>query len=115
MVWYIDVPPSSSSPMHRTVSFDIVPLVGENELALSTGETRVLSPGDMTIQRSTMHEWRNASETEWTRMLGVMAECVPVAFGEMTLGPVFPEPLGMSVSQTRLAIGTWLDIWSGLG
>ncbi|MCJ1452619.1 hypothetical protein MMC28_002962 [Mycoblastus sanguinarius] len=91
-VWYIDTPPNSSSPMHRTVSLDIViQLEGEIELTLSTGEKRFLKPGDLTIQRSTLHQWRNRSMTKWTRMLGVMSECQPVVVGNQTLGSVFPK------------------------
>ena len=91
-VWYIDTPPNSSSPMHRTVSLDIViQLEGEIELTLSSGEKRILKPGDLTIQRSTLHQWRNPSMTKWTRMLGVMSECQPVVVGNQTLGAVFPK------------------------
>ena len=91
-VWYIDTPPNSSSPLHRTVSLDIViQLEGEIELTLSTGEKRILKPGDLTIQRSTLHQWSNPSKTKWTRMVGVMSECQPVVVGNQTLGAVFPK------------------------
>jgi quercetin dioxygenase-like cupin family protein len=92
-VWYIDMPPGSSSPMHRTVSLDIVVQIhGEVELTLESGETRILKPGDTTIQRSTMHAWRNLSTTDWSRMVGIMAECQPVQAGGRVLGTEFPEP-----------------------
>lgn len=91
-VWYIDTPPGASSPLHRTVSLDIVvQLEGEVELTLDGGETRLLRPGDLTIQRSTMHSWRNPSTTKWTRMLGVMSESQPVVVGNQTLGASFPK------------------------
>lgn len=64
--------------MHRTVTFDIIIVVmGEVELTLSNDETRTIKPGDMVIQRSTLHKWRNPSETEWTRMVGIISECQP--------------------------------------
>ncbi|KAK3933572.1 hypothetical protein QBC46DRAFT_401783 [Diplogelasinospora grovesii] len=92
VVWYIDTPPDSASPMHRTVSLDLViQLEGEIELTLSGGETRLLKPGDMTVQRSTAHMWRNPSLTKWTRMLGVMFECQPVVVDGKTLGAEFPH------------------------
>ena len=78
-IWYIDTPPNSESPMHRTVSLDfVVPVIGEIELTLESGEKRIVRPGDMTIQRSTLHKWRNPSKTEWSRMVGVTIECQPV-------------------------------------
>ncbi len=78
-VWCIDTPPGGESPMHRTVSLDIVIVVaGEVALELSTGEKRNVAAGDMVVQRSTLHRWRNRSETEWCRMIGVMSECRPV-------------------------------------
>ncbi|KAF2234822.1 hypothetical protein EV356DRAFT_501045 [Viridothelium virens] len=78
-VWYNDIPPNAeSSPMHRTVTFDIVIVVtGEVELTLSNDETRVIKPGDMVIQRSTLHKWRNPSKTQWARMVAIVSECQP--------------------------------------
>lgn len=91
-VWYIDTPPESESPLHRTVSLDfVIQITGEIELTLSSGETRIVKPGDLTVQRSTLHKWRNPSKTKWSRMVGVMAECRPVVTGEgRTLGEEFP-------------------------
>lgn len=90
IVWYIDMPPDSASPMHRTVSLDLViQIEGEVELSLESGETRTIKPGDLTIQRSTLHAWRNKSKTKWSRMIGIMAECQPVQVGEKKLGAEF--------------------------
>lgn len=87
-VWYIDTPPGAASPLHRTVSLDVaVQLEGETELLLDGGETRRLGPGDMAVQRATMHSWRNPSATRWSRMVGVMSECEPVVVGGEVLGP----------------------------
>lgn len=89
-VWYIDTPPDSESPMHRTVSLDfVIQVAGEIELTLASGEQRIIKPGDMTIQRSTLHKWRNPSKTKWSRMVGVMAECQPVVTKNGVLGPEF--------------------------
>ncbi|RDW56633.1 hypothetical protein BP5796_13098 [Coleophoma crateriformis] len=90
VVWYIDTPPEGSSPMHRTISLDLVVLLeGEVELLLDGGETRLLRPGDLTLQRATMHAWRNPSKIKWTRMLGVMSECEPVEIGGKKLRAEF--------------------------
>ncbi|KAF5859004.1 hypothetical protein ETB97_003495 [Aspergillus alliaceus] len=77
--WYLDMPPGSESPMHRTVSVDIVILLkGELELTLSNNDTRIIKPGDMVLQRSTLHKWRNTSDTEWVRIFAVMTGCQQV-------------------------------------
>ena len=93
-VWYNDIPPDTeSSPMHRTVSLDIVILlVGEVELTLSNNETRTIKPGDMVIQRSTLHKWRNPSKTQWARMVAIVSDCRPYVTekGE-ALGAYFPS------------------------
>ncbi|KAL1876189.1 hypothetical protein VTK73DRAFT_9627 [Phialemonium thermophilum] len=92
VVWYIDTPPGASSPLHRTVSFDIVvQLQGEMELTLDSGESRLVRPGDVTLQRSTMHMWRNPSHDKWSRMIAVMSESQPVVVGGRTLDAEFPQ------------------------
>ncbi|KAK9776912.1 hypothetical protein SCAR479_06313 [Seiridium cardinale] len=76
---YVDTPPDSVSPMHRTVSLDYgVVIEGEVELILDSGETRMLKRGDLVVQRGTMHAWRNPSKTEWNRMLYFLQESEPV-------------------------------------
>lgn len=42
------------------------------ELILDSGETRILKTGDVVVQRGTMHQWRNNSETEVARMIAVL-------------------------------------------
>lgn len=77
-VWIIDTPPGSRSPLHRTVSLDIVIQVhGQIKLTMSNGDSRLINPGDITVQRSTLHEWSNPSTSEWCRMIGVMTETEP--------------------------------------
>ncbi|KAG2413153.1 hypothetical protein HFD88_002342 [Aspergillus terreus] len=91
-VWFVDTPPDSESPLHRTVSLDfVIQVVGEIELTLSSGETRIIKPGDLTVQRSTLHKWRNPSKTQWSRMVGVMSQCQPVVTKNGTLGTEFPK------------------------
>ncbi|KAF2229191.1 hypothetical protein EV356DRAFT_496421 [Viridothelium virens] len=86
-VWFIDTPPQAASPMHRTISLDIViQLEGEIELTLDSGEKRMVKPGEVTIQRSTKHAWYNPSLNKWTRMIAVMTECQEVQVGNQTLG-----------------------------
>jgi Cupin domain len=68
-----DLPPGMRSPMHRTLSVDYgVVVAGTVELTLESGEIRTLRVGDTVVQRATMHQWRNPSATEWTRMVWVV-------------------------------------------
>ena len=72
-MWVIDTPPASQSPMHRTASLDyVIQISGTIELSMSNGETRTLYPGDIAIQRGTLHAWSNPSSTEWSRLVGIM-------------------------------------------
>jgi len=78
---YVDMPPGIISPMHRTVSLDYgVVLEGEVELVLDSGEKRLMKRGDVSVQRGTIHEWRNTSSSEWARMLYILQEAKPLVF-----------------------------------
>lgn len=84
---YVDVPPGLTSPMHRTVSLDYgVVVEGEVELILDSGETRIMKRGDVSVQRGTMHAWRNTSQTEWSRMLYILMEAEPFEVEGKKLG-----------------------------
>jgi quercetin dioxygenase-like cupin family protein len=77
--------------MHRTVSLDYgVVLIGEMELVLDSGETRVMKVGDVAVQRGTNHAWRNTSKTEWARMMYVLQPSLPIAIN----GKPLDEDLG---------------------
>lgn len=94
VVWYIDTPPGDESPLHRTISLDLViQLEGEIELKLDSGETRLLRPGDLAIQRATKHAWRNPSKTRWARMLGVMSETQPLVVDNQTIPAELPTAI----------------------
>jgi len=70
---FIDLPPGSTSPMHRTVSLDFgVLLQGEIELVLDSGDSRTLKKGDVFVQRGTQHSWQNKSGKDWVRFLAVL-------------------------------------------
>ncbi|TIA76304.1 hypothetical protein D6C83_00110 [Aureobasidium pullulans] len=88
---FVDCPPGSTSPMHRTVSLDYgVVLIGEMELVLDSGETRVMKVGDVAVQRGTNHAWRNTSDTEWARMMYVLQPSLPISIN----GKPLDEDLG---------------------
>ncbi|KAL6247544.1 hypothetical protein RBB50_005890 [Rhinocladiella similis] len=75
---FLDFPPGSSSDMHRTKSLDYgVVIEGSVIAGLDSGETRVLHRGDSCVQRATNHDWKNASDTEWARVMFVLLDTKP--------------------------------------
>lgn len=97
---YVDIAPGNTSPMHRTVSLDYgVVLEGQVEAVMDSGETRLLNRGDIVIQRATNHAWKNASQTEWARMLYVLQEAQPVKLPDgSTLGEDYGSMKGVRAS-----------------
>lgn len=84
---HVDIGPGITSPMHRTVSMDFgIVIEGDIELLLDSGETRRMGPGDICVQRGTMHAWRNASDSKWARMLYVLQPSKPLEIAGATLG-----------------------------
>lgn len=78
----IDLPPGYTSPMHRSMSvnFNVV-IEGQLELALDSGEKRILGAGDSAIQRAINHTWSNVSSTDWARMVAVPVPAEPLEIG----------------------------------
>lgn len=82
----IDMAPGSNAPLHRTRSLDYcVVIEGSVSLVLDSGEDRMLQRGDMAIQRGTNHSWKNASTTEWARVLFMLQDSLPVEVNGKTL------------------------------
>lgn len=63
-------------------------------MELDDGSTTVMTRGDVAVQRATKHTWKNASETEWARMMFVLQDCEPILIG----GERFKEDLGHGTS-----------------
>lgn len=85
----VDLGPGQQSPMHRTVSLDYgVVLAGEVDLVLEdwNGPTRRMGVGDVSVQRSTMHGWRNPSKDQWARMLYVLIPSKKLKLNGVELG-----------------------------
>jgi len=94
----VDFAPGHEPLMHRTQSLDYgVVLEGEVYMDLDGGadQTRLLKRGDVAVQRGTAHAWRNASPTEWARMLFVLQDCEPLIVGSARL----KEDLGFAVKD----------------
>ncbi|KAM3535571.1 hypothetical protein MY4038_001256 [Beauveria bassiana] len=90
MIWYIDTPPGGATPLHRTLSLDVVVQIkGEIEVILDSGEKRVQKPGDVLIQKATAHAWRNHDKKKWSRMVGMRFAVDPITLNNGTqLGAV---------------------------
>jgi quercetin dioxygenase-like cupin family protein len=77
--------------MHRSFSIDYgVVISGELELTLDGGETILLEAGDIVVQRSTNHLWRNPSETEICRIAFILIQSEPVVVGGRVMEEVHP-------------------------
>lgn len=73
----VDMLPGGESPMHRTNSIDYgIVLSGHVELELDNGSKTVIGPGDICIQRGTMHLWRTVGD-EPCRIVFVLTEAAP--------------------------------------
>ena len=71
----LEFPPAATSPLHYTQSIDFgFVLEGSVIAGLDSGETRVMRRGDSCVQRATNHDWKNASQTEWARMLFILCD-----------------------------------------
>jgi quercetin dioxygenase-like cupin family protein len=73
----VDMPPGGRSPMHRTSSIDYgIVLQGEVHLELDAGQMVRLLPGDVVVQRGTIHAWLNKT-TAMARMVFVLVDAKP--------------------------------------
>jgi quercetin dioxygenase-like cupin family protein len=97
---HVDIPPNTACTMHRTVSLDYGAVIeGEVELVLDSGEKRTMKRGDVAIQRGTMHQWVNHSNTEWTRMLFVLQDSKPLKVAGETFGEELAGMAGVKPSH----------------
>ena len=84
---FVSMHPHSSSPHHRTQSLDYgIVLEGEIELERDNGATTRLHPGDVVIQRGTIHTWRNPTD-RMSKMVFVLLDAEPVKVGDSELQP----------------------------
>lgn len=88
----VSMEPESTSPMHRTLSMDVLVMIeGVVELHLDEGEVRTLKQGDSITQRATMHQWKNVTPNGgWARMAGFATPIVePLEIGGKRLETEF--------------------------
>ncbi|THW81538.1 hypothetical protein D6D15_10604 [Aureobasidium pullulans] len=87
----VDFAPGFECMMHRTQSLDYgIVIHGEIELVLDSGERQLMGPGDIAVQRATMHSWKNPSSDKWARMTFVLQDCEKLVVG----GEVMKEDHG---------------------
>jgi quercetin dioxygenase-like cupin family protein len=87
----VDIPPGVRSPMHRTSSLDYgILLSGGVSLELDEGAITDLHPGDVVIQRGTIHAWINRGTTT-ARMAFVLLDAERATHEGRPLEPVFHE------------------------
>jgi len=79
--------PGVTSRMHRTRSIDYgILLEGELDMELDGGEVVHLKPGDVVVQRGTMHAWANNSDRP-AKMAWILIAAAPVVVDGKTLEP----------------------------
>jgi quercetin dioxygenase-like cupin family protein len=87
----VDMLPGKSSPMHRTNSLDYgIVMSGELELELDDNAVTKLYPGDIVVQRGTIHLWRNPSKTEVCRIIFVLTQATAVEVNGQSLKEIHP-------------------------
>ncbi|RYP80512.1 hypothetical protein DL770_006185 [Monosporascus sp. CRB-9-2] len=96
VVRLIDFAPGLDSPMHRAMSLDYgIVIEGEFEITLDSGESRIMRPGDISVQRATFHKWRNCSKDKPGRMLFILLDVEPFSVNGVEikedLGDLAPE------------------------
>lgn len=84
---FVTMHPHTASKHHRTLSLDYgIVLEGEVTLQLDNGEETVCRPGDVVIQRGTIHTWRNDGDVP-SKVAFILLDAKPVQVGEKTLEP----------------------------
>jgi quercetin dioxygenase-like cupin family protein len=82
----VDMLPGASSPMHRTNSIDYgIIMSGTIELELDNKEFKTLRPGNIIVQRGTIHKWRNPDAETICRIVFVLTEARPFQLNENAL------------------------------
>ncbi|KFA53859.1 hypothetical protein S40293_01620 [Stachybotrys chartarum IBT 40293] len=82
----IDFAPGMESPIHRAMSIDYgIVVEGKFLFSLDSGESKVMLPGDMTVNRGCMHKWKNLDEEHPGRMLFILLDVEPLTVGGETI------------------------------
>ena len=88
----VEMLPNTRSPMHRTNSLDYgIVLSGSVELELDGGALTPVEPGDIVIQRGTIHAWRNPSADTPARIAFVLLDATPATVDGAPLPEISPR------------------------
>ncbi|KAL5606310.1 hypothetical protein BROUX41_002725 [Berkeleyomyces rouxiae] len=100
---YVDIAPGHVCIMHRTQSVDYgIVLEGDVVAVMGSGEEIVMARGDVMVQRATMHQWRNDSETQWVRMIFCLQDCQDLLIEGKKLGEDLGEGMkGFPASEKK--------------
>ena len=80
----MDFAPDFECMTHRTQNLDYgIVLSGSIEMVLDSGLTTLMHPGDVAVQRATMHAWRNPTKIDWS--IFVLQDCQPLKLDEKVL------------------------------
>lgn len=87
----VDMLPGQQSPFHRSNSIDYgIVMSGRLVLEVDDGVATELGPGDIVVQRGTVHLWRNPSDTEVCRIVFVLIEAPAATVGGEPLPEIHP-------------------------
>jgi quercetin dioxygenase-like cupin family protein len=87
----VDMLPGQASPFHRSNSIDYgIVMSGRVVLEVDDGAATELGPGDVVVQRGTVHLWRNPSDTEVCRIVFVLVEATPATVAGAPLPEIHP-------------------------
>jgi len=82
----VDIPPNTETLFHRTVSLDFgILFEGQLDCRLDNGVVVHMKPGDVCVQRGTIHGWTNPGSTP-ARIYFVLIAAEPVKIGDQVLG-----------------------------
>ncbi|NIJ07322.1 quercetin dioxygenase-like cupin family protein [Sphingomonas vulcanisoli] len=91
----VDMMPGTTAPMHRTNSLDYgIVISGEIELLLDDEASTLCRPGDIVIQRGTIHSWRNPSADTIARVAFVLLDAKPATVNGAPLPDIHPASVG---------------------
>lgn len=77
-----------------SIDYGVV-IEGVFEFTLDGGQSRIMHPGDVSVNRGVMHKWRNADANRSGRMLFVLLDCKPL----VVEGKEIVEDLGDLASE----------------
>jgi len=74
---FTDLAPGGSVPMHRTTSVDYNVLIFGSLISITEdGKEIELKPGDVVVQRGSLHAWKNPGPG-WARWVSVLVDAEP--------------------------------------